>query len=60
MGLSFQSGNNLTLHAYCDADWASCPDDRRSMIGYVNFFFAQSHFLVIEEARHCVQVFNRN
>jgi Reverse transcriptase (RNA-dependent DNA polymerase) len=37
MGLTIQDGTDLHLHAYCDADWLGCPDDRRSMIGYAIF-----------------------
>jgi Reverse transcriptase (RNA-dependent DNA polymerase) len=33
-GLTFQSCSNLALHAYSDADWAGCPDDRRSTTGF--------------------------
>ena len=37
-GLSFQPSSSLDLIAYIDADWASCPDDRRSTNGYCIFF----------------------
>jgi Reverse transcriptase (RNA-dependent DNA polymerase) len=33
-GLTFVSTPQLSLHAYCDADWAGCPDDRRSTSGF--------------------------
>ncbi|KAJ3701119.1 hypothetical protein LUZ61_004824 [Rhynchospora tenuis] len=36
-GLKLQSAAQLALHAYCDADWAGCPDDRRSTTGFAIF-----------------------
>nr|GEU47072.1 copia protein [Tanacetum cinerariifolium] len=36
-GLHFPTANNLTLSAYCDSDWASCPVTRRSVTGYAIF-----------------------
>jgi hypothetical protein len=33
-GLTFQPSSNLSLHAYWDADWAGCPNDRRSTTGF--------------------------
>lgn len=30
LSLTFRADSSLTLHAYSDADWAECPDDRRS------------------------------
>ncbi|KAJ3698372.1 hypothetical protein LUZ61_002077 [Rhynchospora tenuis] len=37
LGLYFQPSNELSLHAFCDADWAGCPDDRRSTTGFAVF-----------------------
>jgi len=32
--LLLPSSNDLTLHVYCDFDWASYPMTRRSVTGY--------------------------
>ncbi|XP_019230719.1 PREDICTED: uncharacterized protein LOC109211623 [Nicotiana attenuata] len=37
LGLYFSNADNLSLVAYCDSDWAACPDSRRSVYGYVVF-----------------------
>lgn len=34
-GILLSATPQLTLKAYSDSDWASCPDTRRSVIGYV-------------------------
>ncbi|CAL8152955.1 unnamed protein product [Prunus armeniaca] len=32
-GLFFPTGSSLQLQVYSDADWADCPDTRKSTIG---------------------------
>lgn len=34
-GILMNGSDALTLQAYSDSDWASCPDSRRSVTGYV-------------------------
>ena len=37
-GLTYRGDKGFNLHAYCDSDWAGCPDTRRSTSGYVVMF----------------------
>lgn len=34
MGLNIVKGEDLTLSAYCDSDWAGCRETRRSTTGF--------------------------
>ncbi|KAL2239042.1 UNVERIFIED_CONTAM: Retrovirus-related Pol polyprotein from transposon RE2 [Sesamum indicum] len=36
-GLYFPAASSFNLRAFCDADWASCLDSRRSLTGYCVF-----------------------
>lgn len=36
-GIHIFTGDNLNLTGFSDADWASCPDDRRSIASYCVF-----------------------
>jgi Reverse transcriptase (RNA-dependent DNA polymerase) len=35
--LIYQKNGHLNIEGYCDLDWASCADDRKSMSGYYMF-----------------------
>lgn len=35
MGLFLSNAPTYDLKAYCDTDWASCPDSRKSVSGYL-------------------------
>lgn len=36
-GIFYESTGSFYLRGFADADWGSCPDDRRSITGYVMF-----------------------
>ena len=37
MGLIFRKYGHFNIKGYCDSDWASCADDRKSTSGYCMF-----------------------
>ena len=37
LGLKIRKSNSMLVSAFSDADWAGCPDDRRSTGGFVVF-----------------------
>lgn len=37
-GITLAASRSLDLHGYCDADWGSDPDDRRSISGFCWYF----------------------
>ncbi|XP_071741479.1 uncharacterized mitochondrial protein AtMg00810-like [Rutidosis leptorrhynchoides] len=34
-GINLVKGNNFSLHAFCDSDWAKCKLNRKSVTGYL-------------------------
>lgn len=38
-GIMFRTDTTMTLEAYCDADWASCPISRRSITAYFAYLY---------------------
>lgn len=38
-GILLKGSNHLQLHAYFDSDWGACLDTRRSVTGYLLFFW---------------------
>jgi len=35
LGIFMSNTDDYTVRAFCDSDWASCPDSRKSVTGYV-------------------------
>ncbi|XP_019230241.1 PREDICTED: uncharacterized protein LOC109211196 [Nicotiana attenuata] len=35
LGIFFSNNPDCTVRAFCDSDWAACPDSRRSVSGYI-------------------------
>lgn len=37
-GIILKGSDQLSLQVFSDSDWASCPNSKRSLIGYVLLF----------------------
>uniref|UniRef100_A0A1S4AGJ5 Uncharacterized mitochondrial protein AtMg00810-like n=1 Tax=Nicotiana tabacum TaxID=4097 RepID=A0A1S4AGJ5_TOBAC len=35
LGIFFSNNVDCSISAYCDSDWAACPDSKRSVTGYI-------------------------
>ncbi|XP_070036269.1 uncharacterized mitochondrial protein AtMg00810-like [Nicotiana tomentosiformis] len=35
LGIFYSNNSGYSIFAYCDFDWAACPDSRRSITGYI-------------------------
>nr|XP_016503068.1 PREDICTED: uncharacterized mitochondrial protein AtMg00810-like [Nicotiana tabacum] len=35
LGIFYSNNSGYSIFAYCDSDWAACPDSRRSITGYI-------------------------
>jgi hypothetical protein len=55
-GLNIQKFTSLGLHAYSDADWAGCIDDRRSTLGFCIFL---GHNLISWSSKKSTRFLNR-
>ncbi|KAL0284824.1 UNVERIFIED_CONTAM: Retrovirus-related Pol polyprotein from transposon RE1 [Sesamum angustifolium] len=51
-GLFFPCSSSFKLQAYCDADWASCVDSRKSFL-VLCLLWDFAYFLEIEETGYC-------
>jgi histone deacetylase 1/2 len=56
LGLHLSRSYSTIVSAFSDADWAGCPDDRRSTGGFCCILGNKSYFLECQKASYCVKV----
>jgi hypothetical protein len=58
-GLIFRKNGHLNIEGYCDSDWASYPDDRKSTSGYYMFVGGKSGLLEKQETDSDCEIHSR-
>lgn len=60
MGLHIRRDNDLKLTAFCDGDWSSCKETKRSTTGLCTLLWSQSDFVVCKTSRYRLKLVNRS
>jgi Reverse transcriptase (RNA-dependent DNA polymerase) len=53
-GITLRQSSSLSLHAYSDADWAGCPDDRRSTSAFCIYIGPNLISWSSKKTAHCI------